>query len=106
MTTIWVAPVSAMESFVLSLKMVPAKAGAGEEMLLLWEEQVLDATTVILSSLICWVGFNKEAALTLYNLLLFLATTIFAALTCHMADGSLVLCLYWVQHGWPKSIYW
>ncbi len=64
MTKIWVAPESAMASFVLSLKTALAKAGAGEEMLVLWEEQVLDAMMVILLSSICWVGFNKEAALT------------------------------------------
>jgi hypothetical protein len=53
-----------MESFVLSLKMAPAKVGAGEEMLILREEQVLDATTVISLSSICWVGYDKEVALT------------------------------------------
>ncbi len=47
-TKICVAPESAMASFGLSLKMVPAKAGTREEMVVLWEEQVLDATTVIL----------------------------------------------------------
>jgi hypothetical protein len=44
MTKIWVAPESAMESFVLRLKTALAKAGAGKDMLVLWEVQVLDAT--------------------------------------------------------------
>ncbi len=48
-TKICVTPKSAMASFGLSLKIAPAKAGAGEEMVVLWEERVLDATTVISS---------------------------------------------------------
>jgi hypothetical protein len=64
MTKIWVAPESAMESFVLSLKTAPAKARAEEKMLVLQEEQVLDAMIVISLLSICWVGFNQEAALT------------------------------------------
>ena len=47
-TKIWVAPKSAMALFGLSLKTAPAKAGAGEEIMVLWEEQVLDAATMIL----------------------------------------------------------
>ncbi len=46
-TMICVASESAMASFGLSLKMAPAKAGAEEEMVVLWEERVLDATPVI-----------------------------------------------------------
>jgi hypothetical protein len=37
-TKIWVTPKPAMVLFGLSLKMVPAKTGAGEEMVVLWEE--------------------------------------------------------------------
>jgi hypothetical protein len=37
-TKIWVAPESAMALFGLSLKTAPAKTGAGEEMVVLWEE--------------------------------------------------------------------
>ena len=50
MTKIWVAPESAMESFILRLKTALAKAGAGKEMLVLREVQVLDATVVLLPS--------------------------------------------------------
>jgi hypothetical protein len=42
MMKIWVAPESAIESFILRLKTAPAKAGAGKEMLVLREVQVLD----------------------------------------------------------------
>ncbi len=116
-TTICVAPKSVMASQVGSWKEAPAKAGtlriccSARCLYEPYNKLVLEASTVASSSPVDvmqmerhnWVGYGKSVLTC--NEFKHLNATLFAASNHHMFLGNCVLCLFFMEQGWLRSIY-